>query len=267
MSQQDIASLVEFGLSPLQSRAYIAMLKLRACRASQLSAAIGILRPEAYRILRELSSKGLVQRNIGTPSKFVALSPDQALSILLEQRANTIRTLHEKSRKLKDSLATYVSNSDGESTGRISLITGGNNALRKTMQMINEANSEYACILSKYSLKRSIYEEKAVAMVKARKRGVRFRIITEIDNSNRKAANYLARHTELRKDRDITFCIEIADKKEALLGPALTDQEMGSDIEREVDIWTRNQGFVQGICSIFEKLWDVSPKYVRRSHS
>ena len=80
MSENEFGNLVEFGLSVLQARAYVALLRLGSSRASQISSMLGIVRPEAYRILQELCIKGLVERSLGTPLKFAAVPPDRAVA-------------------------------------------------------------------------------------------------------------------------------------------------------------------------------------------
>ena len=75
MSDQDVALLAEFGLSSLQARVYVALLKLGTVRASQISANVGVVRPEVYRVLHELFVKGLVQKNLGPPATYSAIAP------------------------------------------------------------------------------------------------------------------------------------------------------------------------------------------------
>lgn len=51
---EPVGDLIDFGLTPLQSRVYISLLRLGQSRAGRLSSAAGVVRPEVYRILRTL---------------------------------------------------------------------------------------------------------------------------------------------------------------------------------------------------------------------
>jgi len=256
-----VASLIDFGLTTLQSRVYLALLQLGTSRASRISSTIGIVRPEVYRILRELLSHGLVQRNPCSPSTFTATAPDRALSLLLNKSASRLSALEQKKADVIRSLSSYTENLGDDSEERFSLMTGGGNLIVKARQMIADAKHDYVSVMTKYGLKRIRETGIANAIVAAKRRKVRFKVISEIDSSNFKSADFLRRHVEIRHNSNLLFYLGIADKKELVLGPAVTDEEASERNSRELDLWTNNGRFIQGMYALFEKIWDASPKY------
>lgn len=90
MSHQDKTELLEnLGLTTLQAKVYLAIISLRDATAQEVANLSKVARPDAYRIINQLSERGLVSKIISTPTKFQALPLKEAISILFERR--TIR--------------------------------------------------------------------------------------------------------------------------------------------------------------------------------
>lgn len=248
---------MEFGLTALQSKTYLALLRLGTAGASQVSSTTGIVRPEAYRVLRELSLKGLVERNPGLPSTYTARPPKQGVSFLLHSFAQKVSLLEQKKKDLIQCLSSYTSHVEAEPRQRFSMVIGGANVISKVEEMICVAKEDSVGIMSKHGLRRLNREWTSAA-----RRKVRVRLIAEIDASNISNADSLSRHVELRRSRDVLICFKIVDKKEMVLGPPVTDEEASKRTWREDDLWTNNLRFIGGMYALFERLWKTSPRYV-----
>jgi sugar-specific transcriptional regulator TrmB len=256
--------LVEFGLSSLQARTYLGLVRLGRCKASQASSSLGIVRPEVYRVLRELSLKGLVERSPGSPSIYTPTPPDQAANILIGGLTKKLTDLKQKQQFLIRSLTAEASDNVNAEVERFNLISGGN-IFKKHIDMLLGAKDDYVSISSKEGLNRMggegiLGDDFTRAIVNASRRGIRIRIISEIDKANKKSADYLSRYAELRKLRDLLFYIDIIDKREMIIGPDMTDEEI-TQRNREADLWTNNPKFIRGMYLLFEKLWRSSRPY------
>jgi sugar-specific transcriptional regulator TrmB len=263
MSERE-ADLMEFGLTVLQSKAYLTLLRLGSMRAGQLSSATGIVRPEIYRILRELSSQGLVQRTPGVPSIYAAASPEKGLSLIIDRQRRRLSELERKKAALVKAFARHPHDGEGVIDGRFGVIMGADNVVSKAKQMIADTKYEYAAIMSEYALKRAREDGVTRVLASAHKRDVRIRIISEIDESNSPIANNIAKYVELRRSSALLFYVDIFDEKEMLFGPAITDAELGDTVRKDIDFWTNNPQFVRGMQALFEHLWDASSKYEPR---
>jgi sugar-specific transcriptional regulator TrmB len=259
MSDQDISSLIAFGLTPLQARVYVALLKLGAVRASRICSTIGIVRPEGYRILRELSVKGVVERSLGPPATYTAVPPVKGLSVLAKYYRDKLESLNKQREGLTRSLSSLTTEVETPKE-QFGLIGTADRAVFRTIQMIRNANTDYAAIISKHGLRRALDNGLAKAIVSAKRRRLRVRVISEIDSSNAKSADYIARHVELRSSQDLLFYIDIVDQKEMVFGPAFPahDDELR---DRDTDLWTNSSKFIRGMYAIFDRVWDTSPKY------
>jgi sugar-specific transcriptional regulator TrmB len=208
-----------------------------------------------------LLSQGLVQRNPCSPSTFTATAPDRAVSLLLNRAASRLSVLEQKRTGLIKSLSSYSYNIGDDAEQRFSLMTGGGNLIVKARQMIADTKIDYVSIMSKYGLKRIKETGIANAIISAKRRNVNFRVISEINNSNFRAADFLRGQVEVRYNSNMLFYLGIADRKELVLGPAVTDEEASEHNSRELDLWTNNARFIEGIYALFERIWEASPKY------
>ena len=256
MSDDVIRSLVDFGLTAMQSRVYAALLQLGTCRASQVGLAVRIVRPEAYRILRELSVKALVERNATTPSTYTATSPALALRALVERFDQHVSALETRKSALLQSLEDLRKNSpvENESSDRFSII-GGSSLVLRQREMITKAEHDYAGIFSKYGLTTSFQSGFVSELLAAKRRGIKVRLIVEVDDSNVKQARYLTNHFEIRQNQNILFYMAIIDGRQMVLGPAITNHKLSNFNIREANLWTNSTRFVNGMYAIFENLW------------
>jgi len=262
MSQDHFLDLLPFGLTLLQAKVYVTLLGLGASRASTVATSIGVVRPEAYRILRELCEKGLVQKTLESPVVYAAISPNKALSLLLQKNKAQLAALNEKKAAVVESLSSLTLQEKEQPDHGLRVITGGMNLVLKVIQMATEAKEDYVQILSKYGL-RTLEEDGILrAISSVRKRGIPIRVITETDSSNRKMADRLSRTVNVRTTRNLLFYMAIIDRKEMVFGPAFpaNEEERSSLDRRELDVWTDNSRFVEGMYSLFQKLWEICPK-------
>lgn len=93
----DIKTLKELGLTLSQAKVYIAAAKLGKAKAKDLWEKSGVGRQELYRILNELFDAGLIQKDISTPTNFLAVPFSKGVLILLNRRRNEVFELERKS--------------------------------------------------------------------------------------------------------------------------------------------------------------------------
>jgi sugar-specific transcriptional regulator TrmB len=193
---------------------------------------------------------------------YAATSPNKALSLLLQKNKAELAALNEKKTAVVDSLSSLTLQEKEPSNHGLRVITGGMNLVLKVIQMATEAKEDYVQILSKYGLRTLEEDGLLSAILSARKRGIPIRVITEIDSSNRKMADRLSRIVNVRTTRNLLFYLAIRDMKEMVFGPAfpVNEEERSSLDHRELDVWTDNTRFVEGMYGLFQKLWGICPK-------
>jgi sugar-specific transcriptional regulator TrmB len=88
--------LYELGFTKTQAKLYLALLKFGKSDAKTLANHSNVPRTEVYRALEELQKKGLVDKEIGLPVRFVAVPPALGLLNSVIQKREEIEKIAEK---------------------------------------------------------------------------------------------------------------------------------------------------------------------------
>jgi phosphatidylserine/phosphatidylglycerophosphate/cardiolipin synthase-like enzyme len=188
--------------------------------------------------------------------------------MLLGPFRNKFRKLSEKSDGLIRSLRICASDPDNLDERLGLTLTTADNEQQRHLLMIKQARRDHVAIISRFGVRLMggegvMGKDTLRAVMRAKQRGVRIRIIAEVDEFNREYAGRLSHYAELRQLQDVLFYFHIFDKRELIIGPASsTDDEIRvpERVTRNSDLWTNNRRFIQGMYSMFEKLWSVSAK-------
>jgi sugar-specific transcriptional regulator TrmB len=117
---QDVEELIrllneELGLTPYESRAYIAVLLHGPLSPQGVNQKSGIPRPRTYDVLNGLIGKGLLMEQPGRPTMYAAVPPQAGLEkMMLQLQGKMTRELEEK-RKIFNKLGSSLSKLHDES--------------------------------------------------------------------------------------------------------------------------------------------------------
>ena len=255
-----LAFLRDLGLTRLQAECYLCLVMQGRSKASRLAKELELIRPEVYRILSELVKKGLVTKFLANPAQYEASNAEYGLHRLLMEfshKARDLATKYEEIRSLieKRTVSTETPQSD------FKLLPGRGRVIKSTLEMINRAQSYFDVVYSKWGMARLTKKSSGLrALAAANIRGVRIRIVTEIDKSNSKQISAVRKYSQVRNADNIAFYINICDGKEVAFGPKLTDVDSVGGA-READLWTNNNGFVTAFQGMFDRLWEAGTPY------
>jgi sugar-specific transcriptional regulator TrmB len=101
VNEEDIRLLNELGFTRSQARVYLTLLKIGETDARTLFKKANITQPEVYRALDELQEKGLVEKEITVPLKFIATPIHFGLQMLMSQKMQQCK---ETQKKMKEFL-------------------------------------------------------------------------------------------------------------------------------------------------------------------
>jgi sugar-specific transcriptional regulator TrmB len=100
-----VASLGELGLTPNQSRAYVALLRHGSATATEIALRASVPRPKIYDVLQSLERYGLSTSGGGRVSSWTAVPPDVALPDLVRRREQERRAQADRDQELATLLA------------------------------------------------------------------------------------------------------------------------------------------------------------------
>jgi sugar-specific transcriptional regulator TrmB len=149
MEAENLQILKDLGLSNSQSRVYIALLKLGPeSKATSTSKFSKVPRQDIYRVLEELVQIGLVEKLISRPAKYCAISPEKAISNLLEKKKHAFLKLEKDadslSAKLRENLGNSLQPSKKET---FTLITERESVFCKVLELIGASRKKISIVV------------------------------------------------------------------------------------------------------------------------
>jgi sugar-specific transcriptional regulator TrmB len=94
VQDEDVEALTSLGLTILQAKVYLALVKSGSSTIREISKTSDVARQDLYRITSELQKLGLVERVIANPTEFRAIELTGGISILLQR-------VHEKEAEIR----------------------------------------------------------------------------------------------------------------------------------------------------------------------
>jgi len=175
-NDESIVTLKELGLTLSQAKVYAVASKLGKAKAKDLWRESGVGRQELYRIINELSELGLVEKEISTPTQFIALPLSKGALILLSYKRRKISELDAKIRRIenKNRFNNILESQESEFyiLSRKHLMEKRGEYSYKNAKNIIEFFSPFTRLASCFSYNLSIYSDPV-------ERGVGMRVITE----------------------------------------------------------------------------------------
>jgi sugar-specific transcriptional regulator TrmB len=96
----ELPVLVNLGLTEVQARLYLALVKFGSSKVLAISKNSNVARPEIYRNLEKLQELGLVEKIIKRPTEYRAIPMNKGLSLLLETKTRKYQKLKAETRLL-----------------------------------------------------------------------------------------------------------------------------------------------------------------------
>jgi non-heme chloroperoxidase len=268
VSQKTIKNVLkDFGLTENAIEVYLFLAKRGTLRGGEIAKQTKIDRSLVYRILKRLKRKGLVEPTLESPTRFMAVSIEKALDIIIKSRQDEALSI-ERSRKdlLEDWRAISEKRPQTESE-KFVVIEGNKNIYPKIAQMINETKQQFYAILPVSCLARA--EQFGVfdaAYNHPLKSNIKFQFVTELAADELQAIENLKPKlkTEIYlKARNPTSSfmplsrMVMKDEKEVFFFTR-PDSESTGRKQSEVCIYTNCESLVQTFKGIFQQMWNNS---------
>ncbi len=262
-ASEDLSGLLaEFGLTQNEARLYLSASKLGSATASQIGKASGVRREEVYRTLPRLEKAGLVERVLGRPVKFKALSVDDGVSMLIKRKEEVAqKELAALSRK-REMLLRMLSEETNvvgaqDNDGQFVLISDRDLVAKRMEALINGAVHSIEIADSIINIIRFLlnYEDN---LKKAIKRHVSIRVLTEFPDNDEALQSMLVNRLPkygiyLKYVDDIPSQYVLFDRSEVMLATAVN-----GSVSDSKSLWTQDSNLVSLIRRDFQDLFENS---------
>ncbi|VVB80321.1 Putative HTH-type transcriptional regulator TrmBL2 [uncultured archaeon] len=252
-----------FDLNLYEVKVWTALLSRRQSTAGELSSISDVPRSRTYDILESLEKKGFIVMKLGKPIKFVALKPEEVVERV---KKNLVVEAKEKSKRLEtlkgDEVLDELNSlfSDGvkfvEPTDLSGALRGRQNLYNHLDMLVREAEETITIVTSADGLSRKM-EVLMPSLDKAKKRGVKIRIVAPITQANIKVAKELSKVAEVRDCQNLKgrFCII---DSEQILFMLLNDETVHPNYD--LGVWINTEFFAQALEQLFEIAWNQFKK-------
>ena len=250
IKNEDVQCLHKLGLTHLQAKVYLTLLKIDTTTVKRMASESNIARQEIYRVLSEIEELGITEKFLEHPTKYKAIPLCDTISLLLKNRNKKTQEIEKISkrilRKHKNDQIEHFRQEDF-----FVLIPKKERFVKKLKQLITQSKKSVKVITSKNRLNSSRDLFKST-IIMAENRGVNLQLITEIDIEENILAGYWPEYK--KKVRYVLkappVVIAIIDNKEVLLITSAVSAFANSSA-----LWSNNLAQVTLAVNYFEMMW------------
>jgi len=178
--RNDVETLIKLGLTALEAKIYLALIKNGDVTAGNLGKLMKIARSDVYRVAERLQEKGLVEKILETPIRFKAIPAEEGLKFLLRRKKDEYKKVEKETDQLANKLKeNKLSNANNLMNEKFIIIPPRDAVTNRTKQAMAEVQESVDTILTYnrffYGVNTLFRED----LRKAWARGVKFRFILE----------------------------------------------------------------------------------------
>jgi HTH-type transcriptional regulator, sugar sensing transcriptional regulator len=155
--QRVTEELLKFGVTANQAKIYIYLGKYGPKTAPEVFRALQLPRTETYFILNTLQSRGIINAELSSPTRYSALPLGQALSTLVNAEKEKLDLLAQQKKELTkiwDNIPSYVIETNETKSEKLQMVQGTGLIHSKIKDMIRNAKEEVLIFGSEKDLSR-----------------------------------------------------------------------------------------------------------------
>lgn len=180
IQDDDVEVLTSLGLTVLQARVYLALIKSGSSTIKEISKNAGIARQDLYRITSELQQLGLAEKVIALPTEFRPIKLTDGLSILLQRLHLKAAETRKKTLELMERHKERGAKAKPDEREPLFIMIPEKEAVaQRTIEALNNAETSMVSIISWKKFSTLMLNARKFKLRKALKRGVKLRFITE----------------------------------------------------------------------------------------
>ena len=269
LGEEHVAKVLKgFGLTDKEAEVYVFLAKQRVLKGTEIAKRMRMHKAEAYRFLKSLQSKGLVESTLESPARFVAVPFATALDLFVKAKRDEAALIESARKDLLSDWEKINRTKPEIRLERFVVIEGSNKIYPKIFQMMKETK----CQLSVISTVQGLLMADKFGLIDAAFKHVvnsqiQFRFLTELSEQDVKlmktilkrkpktGLNFKGRTPDL--GLRLSPRMVIRDEEEILF--FITPRTNNQVIEQEdVCLWTNCEALVQAFSGVFEEEWHNS---------
>lgn len=258
VEEKIIERLTDFGLAREEASAYVFLLRAGPCPARILANKLGGNRMKAYRTLKSLQERGLVEVTLGRPVKFVATPLDSALGNLIEAYRSKLSGMEESKKEILDYWSRLPTAETSVGEPRFRILQGRQQVYDLLLKMFDRAKSEVRILTTRNDLYRLSFAGIDGKLKTLSERGIKPKILTQLDAQGIEAVSSYAGFSEIRHTSlPAILRLVTVDERESLT-TFVMDDSMSMTTDEDSGLWTDAPNYVKAMNASFWALWNNS---------
>ena len=250
ITNEDVQCLHELGLTILQAKVYLTLLKTDKTTVKNIASESKIARQEIYRVLSEIEELGIIEKILALPTKYKGIPLCDTISFLMKRRNKKTQDIEKIIKKvIRKHKNDQPKNFKQEDF--FILIPKKERFVKKLKQLITQSKKSVKVITAKNRLINSRDSLKNT-IIQAGNRGVNLQLITEKDLEEKVLQDYWPEYKN--KVRYVLktppVVMAIIDNKEVLLITSANSAFANSSA-----LWSNNYSQVTLAINYFEIMW------------
>ncbi len=218
----------------------------------EVAGATGLNRVQVYRTLEALETRGFVDVLSGRPKRYLPRPMDEIFDALADEKRSEIEAL-EVARKAVLRAWPRIARKVELPAIPLEVFKGRTQIYKALRAFVSGAQDEVLAFTTTKGIQRSYRENINDALLEAMARGVKPRLVVDLDEENvvlmaRVARRVPLRHVDWQRGRFIIF-----DGRSILVFLVQDERTLGG--RAETALWTNSEDYVKAHLEIFEQGW------------
>lgn len=253
--------LTNFGFTKDEAEVYVFLSSMGPSPARVVSRRFDINRMRAYRTLKSLEDKGLVERIIGRPMRFVANPLQESLSKYIDGFRERLTELETHEEEIIEDW-TRISDAPSEQAEepRFRIFEGRQQIYELLIQMFERASGEICIVTTKRDLHRLALMGIDDRLRTVSNGGIRVRVLTPVEGPDFDEMEYFSDFAEIRHvplSAPVRFVT--IDERETLTTTSMEDT-MSLTTHDDAGLWTNAPSYNSAMKIFFDALWRLATK-------
>lgn len=246
-------ALEKVGLSHYEALVFVNLARAGAATAREIARATGVNRVQTYRALESLEGRGLVEVTLDRPKRFAARAINDAFETITNEKRAELESLDAIRKSLLGVWPRLVRGAREAPSVRLQVIKGRAQIYQALRRFVGTAKREVLAFTTTKGIQRSYRGGVNEILLEAMRRGVKPKLVADIDRSNATLMSRVARYVPLRHaDRQRGRFIIVDGES---IFAFLVQDERTIRGEAETALWTNSPDFVRAHTEFFEAAW------------
>tara|TARA_B100001250_G_scaffold237523_1_gene204109 strand:+ start:2068 stop:3426 length:1359 start_codon:yes stop_codon:yes gene_type:complete len=254
--------LTDAGLSEREVNALTVLSKNPNIKASELAKELDTTRLDAYNSLERLQRIGLVTTTADRPMRFSSPPLDHAVTHLIEIRKEQLNRIEQGLGDIKSG-AKYSSTSTDPSTDdepKFAVLKERVHIMKRIEKLSNESKNDIVLTLGKFGILHLCRSSALQAVNDAASRGVRVRVLSQLERRTIRFYNDLHDSIEVRHSDDLDAQGALVDDSEVVQYLNMESNPVGRG-KNDAALTVESESFAESQGNLLDTIWDDAIPY------